>query len=511
MDLAFEGGRNGRQAECAASCDKRSSAGTVESNETHTAIKAVPLPGKDMQPALSSDEQTSVDTWDREIRKPESIRKSSSCGKNGALSPGIASHQQLPAPECVPLQDATAGNTPAAINSIPDKAGSSPDSESRAETRTMSADCIAAVNATGVPVTPVAADSSAPGMAQETKIEDVPQTSPALEAQGRTQMPGEMASSAAALFSIPASTIDPEPTPTSMEVRADAGISRAANIQNLLTPRDSLAPALKRDSKDQAAPVAKMSPKASARALRDISDAEGDSAIPAGKSSQRSGNDVQPSHTQSAGQHEPGLAPVVQQQTIAVHEVQTAGVTHLSTATPVALIGNAPASASLASDSAANHAVMQQHAVLDESNGLDSGTTLPGIVSARLMQAGDQSEMRVGMHSAEFGDISIHTSVSQQQMLAQISVDHSELRNAIAAHIPAVQWRLGSEHGVHTSIEVSQAGYTFSGDRGQSSSRDPHHFMRATPIQDLAPEVQIDSSLRAPPVAVEEYRLDIRA
>ena len=35
--------------------------------------------------------------------------------------------------------------------------------------------------------------------------------------------------------------------------------------------------------------------------------------------------------------------------------------------------------------------------------------------------------MRVGMHSTEFGDISIRTTLSQQQMLAQISLDHSDL------------------------------------------------------------------------------------
>ena len=75
-----------------------------------------------------------------------------------------------------------------------------------------------------------------------------------------------------------------------------------------------------------------------------------------------------------------------------------------------------------------------------------------GISTARLIQSMSESEMRIGMHSAEFGDISIRTSVSQQQLMAQISVDHSELGNAISAHLPSLESKLGSDFGVHASI-----------------------------------------------------------
>ncbi len=73
------------------------------------------------------------------------------------------------------------------------------------------------------------------------------------------------------------------------------------------------------------------------------------------------------------------------------------------------------------------------------------------------------------MHSSEFGDISIRTSVAQQQMQTQISVDHGELGNALSAHIPNMQTKLGSEYGLHATIEVNQSGASFSsdGDRSQ--------------------------------------------
>ncbi|MGA8940620.1 MAG: hypothetical protein WB439_15770, partial [Acidobacteriaceae bacterium] len=45
-----------------------------------------------------------------------------------------------------------------------------------------------------------------------------------------------------------------------------------------------------------------------------------------------------------------------------------------------------------------------------------------GINAARVIQTMGQTEMHVGMHSNEFGNISIRTAISQQQMVAQISV-----------------------------------------------------------------------------------------
>ncbi len=96
------------------------------------------------------------------------------------------------------------------------------------------------------------------------------------------------------------------------------------------------------------------------------------------------------------------------------------------------------------------------------------------INTARLIQNMSESEMRVGMHSAEFGDISIRTSVSQQQMMAQISVDHGDLGRAISAHIPAMQEKLGGETGLRASVEVSHSGMSFSDEcLGFASWRNP--------------------------------------
>ena len=117
------------------------------------------------------------------------------------------------------------------------------------------------------------------------------------------------------------------------------------------------------------------------------------------------------------------------------------------------------------------------------------------------------------MHSSEFGDISIRTMVSQQQVQAQISVDHNELSSALSAHIPAMQAKLGNEYGLHASIEVSQNGASFSsGERGQSSERDQKAFVPSIQVEGTTASAETNQIvLRTPSVSATTDRLDIRA
>jgi hypothetical protein len=116
-------------------------------------------------------------------------------------------------------------------------------------------------------------------------------------------------------------------------------------------------------------------------------------------------------------------------------------------------------------------------------------TPASGINSAKLIQTMGETEMHVGMHSAEFGDISIRTSLSQQQMVTQISLDHNDLSQAISSHLSTVQAKLGEEYGLRASIEINNQGALFSGGQGDSQQRDqqpPGRFTsgaRAGPVE----------------------------
>ena len=79
----------------------------------------------------------------------------------------------------------------------------------------------------------------------------------------------------------------------------------------------------------------------------------------------------------------------------------------------------------------------------------------PVINSAKLIQNMGQTEMRVGMRSNEFGNISISTSTTRDSISAQISLDHGELAKELAAHLPEMQTKFGSDQAVNVRIEMN--------------------------------------------------------
>jgi hypothetical protein len=145
----------------------------------------------------------------------------------------------------------------------------------------------------------------------------------------------------------------------------------------------------------------------------------------------------------------------------------------------------------------------------------DSGEAVAAssINTAKLLQTMSETEMHVGMRSTEFGDISIRTSVSQQQMVTQISLDHGDLSQAISAHVSTMQAKLGEEYGLHASIEVHNLGSSLAGDSGQSSHGEQRAFSHSarSDSNPFQPEEEAGLSLAAMAVAGNGNRLDIRA
>jgi hypothetical protein len=80
---------------------------------------------------------------------------------------------------------------------------------------------------------------------------------------------------------------------------------------------------------------------------------------------------------------------------------------------------------------------------------------VPAINTAKLIQSMSQTEMRVGMRSNDFGNISISTSATRDLISAQISLDHGELAKALAAHLPEMQARLGGNQAVDVRIDMN--------------------------------------------------------
>lgn len=158
---------------------------------------------------------------------------------------------------------------------------------------------------------------------------------------------------------------------------------------------------------------------------------------------------------------------------------------------PAVTNGNAPAvmdgrtsagTAGIAIPPAAG-ALVSAHA---EKTGVDVGAdgamtpavvpqVLPGVSMAKLVQGIGQTEMRVGMRSAEFGSISIRTSTTPDRVSAQISLDHGDLARALATHIPEMQAKLaGTGQTSHVQIDLNGRGAQGGSNGSSESSREAH-------------------------------------
>jgi hypothetical protein len=156
----------------------------------------------------------------------------------------------------------------------------------------------------------------------------------------------------------------------------------------------------------------------------------------------------------SGNQNQDGDAPQAQIATpvpvsFTVHPA--AVIAAAQNATPVATNHAASASADAAGVAAmtTDNTQAQTSATLHQ--------TAPVINTARLIQSMGQTEMRVGMRSNEFGNISISTSSIRDQVSTQISVEHGELARTLVSHLPEMQARLGSSQAIDVRIDMNGA------------------------------------------------------
>lgn len=132
--------------------------------------------------------------------------------------------------------------------------------------------------------------------------------------------------------------------------------------------------------------------------------------------------------------------------------------------------------------------------------------------TAGVIQKMSESEMRVAVHSADYGSIAIRTSLSAEQMTAQITVDHGELSRALSVHAPAMEARLTNDLGTRTLIQVHQSGASFSNERGSSQQGGQQNPNGAAAGMDAAP-MHVEADEISPHIAAigAGRRLDIQA
>jgi flagellar hook-length control protein FliK len=123
--------------------------------------------------------------------------------------------------------------------------------------------------------------------------------------------------------------------------------------------------------------------------------------------------------------------------------------------------------------------------------------------------------MTVGLHSNEFGNIGIHTSLGHDQLAAQITVERGDLGKVLSEHMPALQERLSKEHGVNTEINIQDRSTGFSGSLDQGSREQQQPSSQSASVKTLFGEtdegpVQSATASMAALAAETDTMLDIR-
>lgn len=128
-----------------------------------------------------------------------------------------------------------------------------------------------------------------------------------------------------------------------------------------------------------------------------------------------------------------------------------------------------------------------------------------GIQAAKLVERMGQSELRVGIHAGEFGNVDIRTSMSHSNFTAQISVERGELGRVLAAELPSLHSRLSDQRLPVAEITVLNQSGNGSGNahHGQSQNQ------AAAPYSPFSPEVETAVMPLMGADAIESGRLDV--
>ena len=63
--------------------------------------------------------------------------------------------------------------------------------------------------------------------------------------------------------------------------------------------------------------------------------------------------------------------------------------------------------------------------------------------------------------SPDFGRVTVHTAYGRETIATQITLENIQLGSALAAHVPAMEQKLGQDHGLRASVTIdtqTQAG-----------------------------------------------------
>lgn len=112
-------------------------------------------------------------------------------------------------------------------------------------------------------------------------------------------------------------------------------------------------------------------------------------------------------------------------------------------------------------------------------------TPLSAVQAAKLIERAGQSELHVGFQAGEFGSVDIRTSMVHNQISAEISVEHSGLRNLLAVELPRLEERLATHQvgGANISLNSQSGGGSAHSGQAHRQNASAQPGLSARPVE----------------------------
>ena len=117
--------------------------------------------------------------------------------------------------------------------------------------------------------------------------------------------------------------------------------------------------------------------------------------------------------------------------------------------------------------------------------------TVPGVQSARVLERMGQSEMHVGVRTADFGNIEVHTRLNRNHVDAVIATAHAELRSAMQVEAASLQHAMDRHQ---LQLDHLDVGSHSRGQGGAAQDQDARSLPRpGRSLRDLGPSETVNS------------------
>ncbi len=139
----------------------------------------------------------------------------------------------------------------------------------------------------------------------------------------------------------------------------------------------------------------------------------------------------------------------------------------------------------------------------------------PALPTTQILQRMDKSEIHIGLQSADFGAIRLHTTVANDQVGAVVSTSHAALRDALLVEAPSLQKAIARHSLRLDSVDIGAGGggsgsnsNSFGNNERKQSGTGPFNgsaWTAAEPRQSQSAGASVAASVDG------SYRLDVRA